>query len=51
MKVLHISSECFPAAKTGGLGDVVGALPKYLCKAGFEAAAIIPKYSLKWINA
>ncbi len=30
MKIVHISAECYPAVKTGGLGDVVGALPKYL---------------------
>lgn len=50
MKVLHISAECYPAAKAGGLGDVVGALPKYLQQAGVSAAVIIPKYRLKWIN-
>lgn len=50
IQVLHISAECYPAAKTGGLGDVVGSLPKYMTKAGVLTAAIIPKYSLKWIN-
>ncbi len=50
MKVLHISAECYPAAKAGGLGDVVGALPKYLNQAGLPAAVVIPKYRLKWIN-
>lgn len=50
MKVLHISAECYPAAKAGGLGDVVGSLPKYLVKAGLSAGVIIPKYRLKWIN-
>ncbi|TNE61670.1 MAG: glycosyltransferase [Bacteroidetes bacterium] len=50
MQVLHISAECYPAAKTGGLGDVVGSLPKYNTQAGVLSAAIIPKYSLKWIN-
>ncbi|MCB0659001.1 MAG: glycogen synthase [Saprospiraceae bacterium] len=48
MHVLHVSAECYPAAKTGGLGDVVGALPKYLNDAGVDASVIIPKYSLKW---
>jgi starch synthase len=51
MKVLHISAECYPAAKAGGLGDVAGALPKYLTEAGFAAAVIIPKYQTKWIAA
>lgn len=50
MKVLHISAECYPAAKSGGLGDVVGALPKYLNQAGVSTGVIIPKYSLRWIN-
>ncbi|MEM6319632.1 MAG: glycogen synthase [Bacteroidota bacterium] len=49
MKVLHISAECYPAAKAGGLGDVAGALPKYLTESGFSAAVIIPKYHTKWI--
>lgn len=49
MKVLHVSAECYPAAKAGGLGDVVGALPKYLNQAGLEAGVIIPKYNQKWI--
>ncbi|MDX1941005.1 MAG: glycogen/starch synthase [Saprospiraceae bacterium] len=50
MKVLHISAECYPAAKSGGLGDVVGALPKYLQKADVSAGVVIPKYRLRWIE-
>ncbi len=50
IQVLHISAECYPAAKTGGLGDVVGSLPKYQSEAGVLSAAIIPKYATKWIN-
>lgn len=50
IQVLHISAECYPAAKTGGLADVVGSLPKYQTEAGVLSAAVIPKYSLKWIN-
>lgn len=49
MKILHISAECYPAAKAGGLGDVVGALPKYLNQAKHDTAVIIPKYHTKWI--
>jgi len=49
MQILHISTECYPAAKAGGLGDVVGALPKYLNQAGMQTAVIIPKYHSKWI--
>ncbi|MCB9290164.1 MAG: glycogen synthase [Lewinellaceae bacterium] len=50
MKVLHVSAECYPAAKAGGLGDVVGALPKYLTAAGASSGVIIPRYRLKWIE-
>jgi starch synthase len=50
IQVLHVSAECYPAAKTGGLGDVVGSLPKYLSQSGVLSAAILPKYGTKWIN-
>jgi starch synthase len=50
MKILQISPECYPAAKAGGLGDVVGALPKYLNQAGHATAVVIPKYETKWLN-
>ncbi|MCB9333802.1 MAG: glycogen/starch synthase [Lewinellaceae bacterium] len=50
MQILHIAAECYPAAKTGGLGDVVGSLPKYNTQAGILSAVIIPKYSLRWIE-
>lgn len=49
MKVLHIAAECFPAAKVGGLADVVGALPKYQCLSQVKAEVIIPKYHIHWI--
>jgi starch synthase len=45
MRILHVSSECAPWAKTGGLGDVVGALPDALNKhPGVEAAVVLPYY-------
>ncbi len=50
MKVLHISTECYPAAKAGGMGDVVGALPKYLPEHGVDSSVIIPKYANAWIK-
>ncbi len=49
-KVIHIATECYPAAKAGGLGDVVGALPKYQNQNGFSAEVIIPQYNLPWIS-
>ena len=50
MHILHISTECYPAAKAGGLGDVVGTLPKYLTKANISTAVVLPKYATKWIK-
>ncbi len=50
-KVLYISTECYPAAKAGGMGDVVGALPKYLNKQSVNASVIIPKYKTAWIES
>lgn len=44
MKVLFATSECVPFIKTGGLADVVGALPSELCAQGCEARVILPKY-------
>jgi len=49
-KILHVSSECYPAAKAGGMGDVVGALPIYLPSYDIEASVVIPKYDLKWFK-
>jgi starch synthase len=44
MKILLASSEIWPFAKTGGLADVAGALPKALAKLGVEVRVIMPKY-------
>ncbi len=46
MNILMIASECVPFAKTGGLADVVGALPHYLNALGHRAIVVMPKYSL-----
>ena len=46
MKVLIVGSECTPLVKVGGLGDVVGALPKALEKEGIEIAVCIPFYDV-----
>ncbi|KUP38511.1 glycogen synthase [Bacillus halotolerans] len=45
MKVLFAVSECTPFAKSGGLADVAGALPKVLSRLGNDVAVIMPKYS------
>lgn len=44
LNIFHISAECFPAAKVGGLADVVGALPKYLTREGHSVSVVIPGY-------
>lgn len=51
ISILHISTECYPAAKAGGMGDVVGSLPAYLPKHGVKASVIIPKYSNNWLSS
>ena len=48
MNVLHLSAECYPVAKVGGLGDVVGALPKYQNKLGIRASVALPFYDRKF---
>lgn len=45
LNIVFIASECVPYAKTGGLADVVGALPKALHDLGHRVQVIIPKYS------
>lgn len=44
LKVLFVASEAAPFAKTGGLGDVIGSLPKELTKQSIDVRVIIPKY-------
>lgn len=51
MHIIHLSAECYPAAKAGGLGDVVGALPKFLNQLGEFCEVIIPKYQTPWLDA
>ncbi|MBI5700750.1 glycogen synthase GlgA [Candidatus Saganbacteria bacterium] len=46
MKILYASSEVVPFAKTGGLADVAGALPKSLEKLGNDARVVMPKYKM-----
>lgn len=44
IKVLIAAAEAVPFAKTGGLGDVIGSLPKELIKQGVDARVIMPNY-------
>jgi starch synthase len=50
MEIFHISAECYPVAKVGGLADVVGALPKYQNKLGHNAKVVVPGYDNKFTN-
>jgi starch synthase len=43
-RILMVSSEATPFAKSGGLADVVGALPAALRKLGHEVAVVLPRY-------
>lgn len=44
MRVLHVASEIYPLVKTGGLGDVMGALPAAQARIGVETRVLIPGY-------
>ncbi|MWC29257.1 glycogen synthase GlgA [Paenibacillus sp. MMS18-CY102] len=45
MNVLFATSEAVPLAKSGGLGDVAGALPKALNERGADTRVVLPKYA------
>jgi starch synthase len=49
MEIIHVSAECYPVAKAGGLGDVVGALPKYQAKQGHTTKVVMPMYRTKFL--
>ena len=49
MEILHVSAECYPMAKAGGLADVVGALPKYQQTLGHVAKVIMPMHRTKFL--
>ncbi|CAL5222405.1 g4764 [Coccomyxa viridis] len=45
MNVILVGAECAPWSKTGGLGDVMGALPKALARRGHRVMVVVPRYS------
>lgn len=49
MEIVHVSAECYPVAKAGGLGDVVGALPRYQQDAGHVAKVVMPMYRTRFL--
>lgn len=50
MNVIHLSAECFPVAKVGGLADVVGALPKFQHDQGIKASVVMPFYEKSFVH-
>ncbi len=44
VNIVYATSEAVPFIKTGGLADVVGAMPKYLSKKKYKAFVFLPKY-------
>lgn len=44
MRVLMITSEASPLAKTGGLGDILGSLPEFLNQNGLDSKILMPAY-------
>ena len=49
MEILHVSAECYPMAKAGGLADVVGALPKYQTSMGHYVKVVMPMHRTKFL--
>ncbi len=47
MHIAFVGSECVPYSKTGGLADVVGALPKALAALGHQISVFVPRYQNK----
>ena len=46
MRIVFVASECVPFSKTGGLADVVGALPKALAETSQPVEVILPRYRM-----
>lgn len=50
MHIAFAASECVPFSKTGGLADVVGALPRALAAAGHQVSVYLPRYRQTKLN-
>lgn len=51
MNILLVASEVVPYAKTGGLADVAGALPKALSRLGHKVRVVMPRYNIERIES
>ena len=51
MRILFVASEGLPFSKTGGLADVIEALPKALAALGHDVAVLLPRYRCAQIDA
>ena len=49
MEIIHISAECYPMAKVGGLADVVGTLPRYQQELGHYVKVVVPMHRTKFL--
>ncbi len=49
MEILHVTAECYPYAKAGGLADVAGALPKYQNDLEHTAKVVMPMHRTKFL--
>ena len=50
MKILYAASEAAPYAKSGGLADVAGALPKALVRDGIDCRVIMRRSALSYFQ-
>lgn len=49
MEIIHVTAECYPVAKAGGLGDVLGSMPKYLQDLGHISKVVMPMYRTRFL--